>query len=71
MDDSYRPRFGEDFAFISWRELSVRPSPDYMADPNVGVLECIVTEEVLALIEAHPDYHIMTCEEYVDAANSF
>jgi hypothetical protein len=67
MDDSYRPRFGEDFAYISWMELSVRPSPDYVADPNLGVLECIVEESVLPLIEAHADYMILSCEEVVNA----
>lgn len=67
MEDSYRPQFGDDYTYIAWSELSVRPSPDYCADPNLGTLTCDVTDVELAALEADNDYHILSCEEVLDA----
>ena len=67
MEDSYRPQFGDDYTYITWSELSVRPSPEYCADPNLGILTCEVDDTVLAVLEADTNYFILTCEEIIDA----
>lgn len=67
MEDSYRPQFSDDYSYITWQELSVRPSPDYCADPNLGVLICEVEADILTILEADTDYYIISSEEILDA----
>lgn len=67
MEDSYRPQFGDDYTYITWSELSVRPSPDYLAAPNMGTLTCEVNDTILAVLEADSDYLILSVEEVFDA----
>ena len=67
MEDSFRPQFGDDYSYVSWAELSVRPCSEYCAAPNMGVIEATVDDIILATLEADSDYYIMTCEEVLNA----
>lgn len=42
--DPYRPQFCDDYTNAQTMELSVRPSPDYMANPNMGTLTATLVD---------------------------
>ena len=67
--DAFRSQLQEEYALLGREELSVRPAYDYISNPNIGTMVCIVTADVLATLEADDNYLILSCEEVQDAVD--
>ena len=58
--DEYGPQFANDYpSLISWRDVTAQPTEQMPTEPNLLIIEAILTGPTLDELEADPTYQIL------------
>lgn len=59
---SYRPRLLDDYPLLAHRDASRQPAANLLPDPNLAVVEALLSELTLAQIEMNSAYLVLWSE---------